>query len=110
MSTMIWPSSADFSHATIKHRLSGSLERGEGEPDFCAVHPEERVALETSEFRTRTQVTQGVLRAGLTSGALDCQQGAPKTVRHVASVNERSGPSPNATAHGRNSSTPRCCS
>ena len=35
----IRPSSADSSHATIKHRLSGSLKRGEGKPDFCAIHP-----------------------------------------------------------------------
>ena len=36
-------------------------------------------------------MTQGVLRASLTTRALDCQQGAPKTVRDIASLSERSG-------------------
>ena len=30
--------SANSSHATIKHRLRGSLKRGEGKPDLFAVH------------------------------------------------------------------------
>ena len=47
--------SADFPHPTIKHRLRGSLKRGEGELNLCTIDLQERLTRATSQLRAAAQ-------------------------------------------------------